>query len=79
LRAAGRSRSGKIAGKGGLFYAVGMKRIDARTIRETDTRDGKVTDLAVYKASADGRTMHVVDDDILHGTKLTYTADKKAM
>ena len=56
-----------------------MKRIDARTIRETDTRDGKVTDLAVYKASADGRTMHVVDDDILHGTKLTYTADKKAM
>jgi hypothetical protein len=58
---------------------VSLKRIDARTIQETDTRDGKVTDVIVYKVSADGKTMHVVDEDRLHGTKLTYTADKKAM
>jgi hypothetical protein len=58
---------------------VSLKRIDARTIQETDTREGKVTDLAVSKVSADGKTMHVVDDDKLHGTKLTYTADEKAM
>jgi hypothetical protein len=58
---------------------VSLKRIDARTIQETDTREGKVTDLIVYKVSADGKTMHVVDEDKLHGTKLTYTADKKAM
>jgi hypothetical protein len=58
---------------------VTLKRIDARTIQETDTRDGKVTDVVVSKVSADGKTMHVVDEDKLHGTKLTYTADKKAM
>ena len=58
---------------------VSLKRVDARTIQETDTRDGKVTDVIVYKVSADGKTMHVVDDDKLHGQKLTYTADKKAM
>ena len=58
---------------------VSLKRIDARTIQETDTREGKVTDLVVSKVSADGKTMHVVDDDKLHGTKLTYTADEKAM
>lgn len=58
---------------------VSLKRIDVRTIQETDTRDGKVTDVFVYKVSADGKTMHVVDDDKLHGQKLTYTADKKAL
>jgi hypothetical protein len=58
---------------------VSLKRLDARTIQETDTRDGKVTDLIVYKVSADGKTMHVVDEDKIHGTKLTYAADKKAM
>jgi hypothetical protein len=58
---------------------VSLKRIDARTIQETDTREGKVTDVVVSKVSADGKTMHVVDEDKLHGTKLTYTADKKAM
>jgi hypothetical protein len=58
---------------------VSLKRLDARTIQETDTRDGKVADVVVWKVSADGKTMHVVDEDKLHGTKLTYTADKKAM
>jgi hypothetical protein len=57
---------------------VSLKRLDARTIRETDTRDGKVTDVSVYKVSADGKTMRVVDEDKQHGTKLTYTADKLA-
>jgi hypothetical protein len=58
---------------------VSLKRIDARTIQETDTRDGKVTDVSVSKVSNDGKTMHVVDEDKLHATKLTYTADKKPM
>ena len=46
---------------------------------------GKITGKSGLFSFADGRnddpgkTMHVVDDDKLHGTKLTYTADKKAL
>ena len=36
---------------------VSLKRIDARTIQETDAREGKVTDVIVSKVSADGKTM----------------------
>jgi hypothetical protein len=40
-----------------------------------------ITALLAVKAdgSDDGTTMHLVDADEPHGTKLTYTADKKAM
>lgn len=56
---------------------VSLKRIDERTIQETDRRKGKITDIATYKVSADGKTMQVVDDDKLHGTKMSYKADRK--
>lgn len=57
---------------------VSLKRVNPRTIEETDTRDGKVTDVVVSKVSADGKTMTIVDDDKLHGTKATFNANKKA-
>ena len=54
-----------------------LQRIDANTIQETDKRNGKVTDVYTYKVAANGRTMTTVDDDQLHGQKMTYSADKK--
>jgi len=56
---------------------VSLKRIDERAIQETDTRQGKVTDVFVYKISADGKSMHIVDEDKMHGTTSTFTAEKK--
>jgi len=58
---------------------VSLKRINPRTIQETDSRDGKVTDVAVSKVAADGKSMTVVDEDKIHGTKSTFTANKKVM
>lgn len=56
---------------------VSLKRVNARTIQETDSRDGKVTDIAVCKVSADGKTMTIVDDDKLHGTHSAQTTNRK--
>jgi hypothetical protein len=56
---------------------VSLKRVDAQTIEETDNRQGKVTDVITSKVSADGKSMHVVDDDKLHGTSMSTTAFKK--
>jgi hypothetical protein len=64
------------AGDPGKTMAA-LKLIDAHTIQETDTRQGKVTDVVISKVSADGKTMHIVDHDKLHGTEMTYTAEKK--
>jgi hypothetical protein len=44
----------------------------------SDKRDGKVTDIIVMEVSADGQTMHVVDDDKQHSTRMTYIAKKKS-
>jgi hypothetical protein len=54
-----------------------IKRIDAQTIEETDTRDGKITDVSTGKVSSDGKTMYVIDKDHLHGTTTTLTAVKQ--
>jgi hypothetical protein len=56
---------------------VTVKRVDERTVEETDTRDGKVTDVTVSKVSADGKSLHVVDHDKLHAQTMTYTAQKQ--
>lgn len=57
---------------------VSLKRIDDRTIQETDTRGGKVTDIVTYKVTPDGKIMRGVDDDKVHNNKMTYTAEKKS-
>jgi hypothetical protein len=56
---------------------VSLKRIDAHTLEETDRRQGKVTDVIRTTAAADGKTLSVVDDSPLYGTKATYTMTKQ--
>ena len=56
---------------------VTVKRIGADTIEEIDKRGGKVTDIFRSTVSGDGKTMHVVDNDPVHETRLSYTMDKQ--
>ena len=56
---------------------VTLKRIDARTIEETDHRDGKVADVIRTTVSADGKALSVEDVSRLYGTKATYTMTKQ--
>jgi hypothetical protein len=79
----GQSYDGKFGGKEFLTAGdpgktmISLERLGERKIRETDKRNGKVTDVITMEVAADGKTMHVVDDDQLNSVKLTYTATKK--
>ena len=53
---------------------VALKKVNKQTIVETDKRMGKVTD--VYTYTVGGASMHVVDDDKLHGTTSSWTNKK---
>jgi hypothetical protein len=53
---------------------VALKKVNNHTIVETDKRMGKVTD--VYTYTTGGASMHVVDDDKLHGTTSSWTNKK---
>jgi hypothetical protein len=56
---------------------VSLKKISNDTVEETDSHDGKVTDIYRMTVSADGKTMSVVDDDQAHGTTMTYKMSKQ--
>jgi len=56
---------------------VSLKRISNDTIEETDSRDGKVTDVIRTTVSADGKTLSVVDDDQAHGMTMQYRLIKQ--
>jgi hypothetical protein len=56
---------------------VSLKKIDARTVEETDRRKGKVMDVIRTTVSADGKSAAVVDDSPPYGTKATYTMSKQ--
>jgi hypothetical protein len=56
---------------------VTIKKISDRQIEERDQREGKVYDIIVSMVSADGKTMTVVDEDPVHGTKVSMTLDKQ--
>jgi hypothetical protein len=56
---------------------VSLKRIDANTVEETDSRQGKVTDEIRLAAAADGKTINVTDKDVQHDQITTYTLDKQ--
>jgi hypothetical protein len=56
---------------------VSLKRIDAHTIQETDSRQGKVTDVIRFKLSDDGRVIHAVDEDKARGTTMSFMMGKK--
>ena len=56
--------------------AVSLKRIDARTIEETDKLKGKVQDTQRMTVAPDGKTMTILFHDMLRDTASTYVARK---
>jgi hypothetical protein len=79
----GQSYTAKLDGKdypvkGAYFYnSVSLKRIDDRTIEETDKRDSKVVEVAKMTVSPDGKKMTVVATDKLTGRTSTFVAEKQ--
>ncbi len=56
--------------------SVALKRI-GDSIEETDKRDGKVISVSKMTVAPDGKLMTIAVDDKLHGTTLTYIAEKQ--
>lgn len=56
---------------------VMVKKSGARTLVETDMRDGKVVDVRTKTVSMDGKSMTVVDSHKLSHRTTTYTAEKQ--
>lgn len=63
----------------GVFFAdtVSLKRINDRTIEETDKLNGKVVEVSKMTVSPDGKTMTVVATATLTGRTSTYVATKQ--
>jgi len=57
--------------------AVSLKRIDARTIEETDKRDGTAVSIYKMTVSADGKSMTIVYHDPRADTTSAFVATKK--
>ena len=55
---------------------VALKKSGVRTIEETDTIKGKVSDVIRYELSADGKTITVADEDKLHEQHNSYVMEK---
>jgi hypothetical protein len=79
----GESYTAKLDGKdypvkGGYSYnSVSLKRVDNRTIEETDKRDGKVVAVLKMSVSPDGKKMTTVVTSKLTGRTSTYVAKKQ--
>jgi hypothetical protein len=56
---------------------VSLKRVGPDTIEEIDKRGGNVTDIVRSSVSGDGKTLHVVDNDVVHETRTEYILDKQ--
>jgi hypothetical protein len=56
---------------------VSVHRIDARTVDETDRRNGQVTDEIHMAAAPDGRTLTITDRDMEHGQTTTMTLERQ--
>ena len=56
---------------------VSVKKVNDRTVDETDSREGKVTDEIRLAAASDGKTIHVTDNDVLHHQITTFTLEKQ--
>ena len=55
---------------------VSLKKISDAQFEETDRRDGKIYDVIVYTAAADGKSISVVDTDPVHETKTVMIMDR---
>lgn len=79
----GESYTAKLDGKdypakGGFVYnAVSLKRVDGRTIEETDKLNGKVVSIWTMSVSPDGKTMKQIAMWPSSGRKDTYVAEKQ--
>jgi hypothetical protein len=79
----GESYTAKLDGKdypvkGAYSYnSVSLKRIDDRTMEETDKRDGKVVEVSKITVAPDGKTMTVVATNKLTDRTSTYVAKKQ--
>ena len=56
---------------------VSVKRIDDRTIQQTDKRNGKVVEVTTFVISADGRTLTVSQEDRMKGTARQFLLRKQ--
>jgi hypothetical protein len=56
---------------------VVLKKIDARTVEESDRRDGKIVDEFRMTVADNGRTIFVRDEDLDHDQITTYTLLKQ--
>lgn len=56
---------------------VTVKRLNDHTVEEIDHRQGKVTDEIRLAAAADGKTIEVTDNDVIHHQIATFTLDKQ--
>jgi len=64
--------------KGSYNYnSVSLKRIDDRTMEETDKRDGKVVDVSRITVSPDGKEMTIVTTNKPTGRVSTFVAEKQ--
>jgi GH15 family glucan-1,4-alpha-glucosidase len=64
--------------KGAYGYdSVSLKRVDERTIEETDKRGGKIIEVVKISVAPDGKKMTVVETNRLTGRTSTYIAEKQ--
>jgi hypothetical protein len=64
--------------KGSYNYnSVSLKRVNDRTIGETEKRDGKVVWVSKITVAPDGQTMTVVATNKLNGRTSTFVAEKQ--
>jgi len=56
---------------------VVLKKINARTVHETDYRQGKVVDEIDMVAAGDGKSILMTDKDLAHGQTTTLVFDKQ--
>jgi hypothetical protein len=59
------------------FNSVSLKRVDDRTIEETDKRDGKIVGIYKMSIAPDGKKMTVVATSKVTGRTSTYVAEKQ--
>jgi hypothetical protein len=57
--------------------SVSVKMMGKSTLEETDYRDGKAIGVAKMVVAPDGKTLKLMVDDKLHGTKTEFTAMKQ--
>jgi len=56
---------------------VVLKKINVRTVHETDYRQGRIVDEIDLVAAGDGKSIVMTDRDLAHGQTTTMILDKQ--